>query len=443
MKLVHSCVFFIVCIIFLLYPVMNPLFEYSSISASAEVIRSIEVSMSRDTGETSEPPKGTTESEEAYLLSVTTEQASRLNEQERTELLGRYLEAYSSLYTGGMRKQAFELILKAHQIFPGEQVIALNASGGYAMMNDWEKSLQFALKAIDEKSPQLRKVDNITILAAAHNNAAQAYLKMKNLDKGIEHLKKALELQPDMGGGNYLMGQALTEAEKYKESIDFFRKAFSVSPGTANPEDYSYYGYSLGKCEKRREATEMAKSGMERYPLYPGMHFNYASMLSAENRYAEAIYELHIELLLFKGSDRYNTENVLQFMGGLIREVKNDPKNADYEEVSLLLESFKNLTPEKMEKTIEKSQTKPFLLSVFLAEAYSGAGNKEKAKLLYQKVLAEAPYFVPAYVELGEVYEKEKDTDNAVMLYKKAVKLMPDNWKVKALLKEHPELSPK
>ena len=118
-------------------------------------------------------------------------------------------------------------------------------------------------------------------------------------------------------------------------------------------------------------------------------------------------------------------------------------KNADYEEVSLLLESLKNLTPEKMEKTIEKSQTKPFLLNVFLAEAYSGAGNKEKARLLYQKVLAEAPYFIPAYVELGEVYEEEKDNDNAVMLYKKAVKLMPDNWKVKALLKEHPELSPK
>ncbi|MGV8121057.1 MAG: hypothetical protein AB2L14_14960, partial [Candidatus Xenobiia bacterium LiM19] len=340
MKLVHSCVFFIVCIVFLLYPVMNPLFECSSISASGEEMRSVTVSMNRDTGETSEPPKGTAESEEAYLLSVTPEQVEKLDEKDKVELLKRYMGAYSSLYTEGSRQRAFELILKAHQIFPGEQVIALNASGGYAMINDWEKSLQFALEVIDEKSPQLHKGDNITILAAAHNNAAQAYLKMKSPQKGKEHLKKAIELQPDMGGSNYLMGQALTEEGKYSESIDFFRKAFSVSPGTANPEDYSYYGYALGKCEKRKEATEMAKSGMERYPLYPGMHFNYASMLSAENRYAEAIYELHIELLLFRGSDRYNTENVVQFMGGLFREVKNNPENADYEEVSLLLESF-------------------------------------------------------------------------------------------------------
>ncbi|MHC9539683.1 MAG: tetratricopeptide repeat protein [Vulcanimicrobiota bacterium] len=443
MKPVHSCVFFIVCIVFLLYPVMNPLFECSSVSASGEEMRSIEVSMCSDTGETSEPPKGTADSEEAYLLSVTPEQAEKLDEKDKVELLKRYLGAYSSLYTGGSRQRAFELILKAHQIFPAEQAIALNASGGYAMMNDWEKSLQFALKVIDEKSPQLRKGDNITIMAAAHNNAAQAYLKMKNLDKGIEHLKKALELQPDMGGSNYLMGQALTEAGKCKESIDFFRKAFSVSPGTANPEDYSYYGYSLGKCEKRKEATEIAKSGMERYPLYPGMHFNYASMLSAENRYAEAIYELHVEILLFRGSGRDDTDNALRFMAGLINEVRNNPKNADHEEVSLLYESIRKSSPDKVEKLIEISSTKPFLLNVFLAEAYTGAGNYGKAKLLYQKVLAEAPYFVPAYVELGEIYEKEKDTDNATMLYKKAVKLMPDNWKVKALLKEHPELSPK
>ena len=87
MKPVHSCVFFIVCIVFLIYPVMNPLFECSSISASAEEMRSIDLSMCGDTGETSEPPKGTVESEEAYLLSVTPEQAEKLDEKDKVELL--------------------------------------------------------------------------------------------------------------------------------------------------------------------------------------------------------------------------------------------------------------------------------------------------------------------------------------------------------------------
>jgi|GEM_PF-7008742 tetratricopeptide (TPR) repeat protein len=428
---------FLVLVVFasaMLCPWTNRVLGTSSIAASACVIAGDLISINDNPGQSTD---------DTYLLNLTVEQAGAMDEKAKTSLLARYQDAFSRLIQQRKVQQALDMMLKANQIFPSEQIVMLNVSGCHAMMDDWQKSLDFALKALDVTQPQIHKSDSATVIAAAHNNAAQAYMKMKSSGKAIEHLKKALELQPDMGGSNYLMGEVLAEEGKHEESTVYFGKAFTVSPKSANPEDYSYYGYALGKCGKKKEAIEISKQGMERYPLYPGMHFNYASMLSADKRNAEAIYELHVELLLFRGSGRYDTEQVLQFMGGLMKEVLGSTGSPDHEEVTLLLASIKTQTSLNVLKTIEKSSSKHYLLNVFLAEAYANEGKNAMAKVQYQKVLADAPFFVPAYVEMGQIYEAEKDMDNAVMLYKKAVSLMPDNWKVKALIKEHPELAPK
>lgn len=395
-----------------------------------------------DEGNNSGSIRENVKGEQIYLLSVTPEQAARLTDKEKQSLLTRFINCYGLLLYGAEPQQALELMLRAQKVFPGERMIAVNLSGAYATMGDYDKSLEYALQAINEKSPQLQKGDEARLIAIAYNNAANACLNKRDLEQAKEHLKKALELQPDMGGSLYLMGELLCGQESYESSTEYFKRAFSVDPDEANPDDYFLYALALGKSNRMKEATETIMNGERKFPLTPGMHLNVASMLFNDKRYAAALYELHLELLLFKGTDRYYQNEVDQYLKDVISGATGDKNNPDYEEVSAFLKLAKGVTPGQVEEIIGKSSTKHFLLNVFLAEAYAAKGDLDKAKSIYERVILDAPYFVPAYVELGDIYTTLGDKQNADNLYEQAVRLMPDNWKVKELLKNRPDLMP-
>lgn len=381
--------------------------------------------------------------EEAFLGSLSVEQVKRLSDKERRDILTRFVNSYGNCILRNQPDRAFEIILKAHGLFPDERVILVNLSGSYSARRKYEKSLEYALAAIEETQAQLSGEDENSLIALAHNNAANACLRMGQTDAARGHLEKSLALKPDLAGSNYLMGEILSEKEEFAQSVHFFSRAFDEAEGSANPEDYSLYARALGKTDRRNDAVDMMKRGTDRFPLYPGMHLNLASMYSAEKRFAEALYELHIELLLFTGTERYYRDEVNQFLKGVIDSVMNDRTQPDYEEVTVFLKVSRKLAPELIEEMIRKSRTKPFLLQVYLAEAYAAQGDLEKARRAYEMVMLEAPYFVPVYIELGEVYQRLKDNDKAENLFRQAVRIMPDNWKVKALLKTRPDLLPR
>ena len=64
---------------------------------------------------------------------------------------------------------------------------------------------------------------------------------------------------------------------------------------------------------------------------------------------------------------------------------------------------------------------------LFRARVLISVGRTDEAKTLLNKLIADDPEFYDAWVELGFIAEKEKDSDEAIKAYRKAISILPEN----------------
>lgn len=64
---------------------------------------------------------------------------------------------------------------------------------------------------------------------------------------------------------------------------------------------------------------------------------------------------------------------------------------------------------------------------LFRARVLSSVGRYAEAKTFLKKLLADNPDFFEVWVELGYIAEKEKESDEAIKAYRRAIAIMPEN----------------
>jgi tetratricopeptide (TPR) repeat protein len=81
-------------------------------------------------------------------------------------------------------------------------------------------------EAIKEYSTAIiQKPDGISY----YTNRALAYLKLSRWDECISDCQKAVEIDRSSVKGHYLLGQALTEQQRYKEALSELQRAYELS----------------------------------------------------------------------------------------------------------------------------------------------------------------------------------------------------------------------
>jgi tetratricopeptide (TPR) repeat protein len=74
----------------------------------------------------------------------------------------------------------------------------------------------------------------------------------------------------------------------------------------------------------------------------------------------------------------------------------------------------------KLLEFLESDPNDPFVLYA-LATEYNSQNDTEKALSYYLKLIAEHPDYVGTYYHLGKLYEKNKQLDEAVNIYKQGL----------------------
>lgn len=117
-------------------------------------------------------------------------------------------------------------------------------------------------KAGDQYSLAFQYYQDTPSKIAAAIAGATAYNKVKQYDKGMVLLSKAIELQPDHPDINYLKAKTLNQQKQYQQTIEVITE-FLPQVEKMQPKDQAKFYYELGLAYHRLEdypnATEVLK----------------------------------------------------------------------------------------------------------------------------------------------------------------------------------------
>lgn len=130
----------------------------------------------------------------------------------------------------------------------------------------------------------------------AHGILGTALSARGEVDEAIQHLRRAVELRPDLARAHNNLGNALFRSGRVEEAIPHYEEAIRLSPG--RPSTYNNLGSALLRAGRPSEAIERLREALELAPDLPEAHNNLASALDAAGRVDEAIAEYREALAL-------------------------------------------------------------------------------------------------------------------------------------------------
>ncbi|MGD8992282.1 MAG: tetratricopeptide repeat protein [Desulfobacterales bacterium] len=269
----------------------------------------------------------------------------------------------------------------------------------------------------------------------AHNNLGAALSKQGKVDEAIQQYRKALQINPHFMEAYNNLGIALDKQGKYDEAILNYKKVLEIEPD--NVRAYNNLAASLVKLGKTDEAVEHYKKALQIEPDFAKAHNNLGAVLKKQGKNSEAIE--HFRKALQINPDFEKAHNNLGIV--LAKQGKIDEAIQHYHKALQLnpesSETMFNLgdvlaRQGKTEQAI-RNLNKAVQIKPDYAEAHSNLGgmyiqqgNIEKAINHSQEALRLDPQLVEAYNSLGIGLMHQGKIDAAISQFQKAVQIKPD-----------------
>jgi tetratricopeptide (TPR) repeat protein len=241
-----------------------------------------------------------------------------------------------------------------------------------------------------------RVPDNATAL----NLLGLAYFQHGNPQHGASALKRALELKPDLPGGNFNLGAMLQALGQHEDARKQYEKAIE-----ANPEDvdaYNNLGTALKSLQRHAEAVRCYERAVALQPHRADVRFNLANALPALARRDEAVvqYQRAIELKPGFAEAHYNFAALLRDAG------RTDEAITQYERAVAARPQFADA-------------------HVGLGKILASLGRHDEAARAFETALAHKASDPDTYVLLGNSLNATARYADAVERFEIALSLAP------------------
>ncbi|HUS57761.1 MAG TPA: tetratricopeptide repeat protein [Planctomycetota bacterium] len=359
---------------------------------------------------------------------------------ERKSLAKAFQDVHDELTRRGDTDAAYKAAERARALFPKEKRSGMNlgelcmATGKFQAAANILKECAAQSSSIYAASPG----DDLRI----HLLLARASLVLGKLPEARKAISKATDIAPADPQLLYLKAQVAMAQGKWDEAGKALDNAFKINPQLAQPVDYLV----RASCYLQQKAHDLAKKtieeGLGRYPTASGLHCALGRVHQAAGRPAEAFYEFQCEIMLSGPKSSYSDEASAQIeiITALLSKEK-DPDN--YLKIGYGVVALRNMKPGSYENAVEEIKKglrtvgdNCLPLQMLLGMAYVDLGQYADAIKAFEAALMIDLYFVPAYVDLADVYLKLGQKERAITLYAKAMTYDRNNWRVKEMLKE-------
>lgn len=267
----------------------------------------------------------------------------------------------------------------------------------------------------------------------AYRNLGALYIKNQQPEKALELATKALALSEEDYLVHYLAGTALLAMKEFKDSIPHFEKAIELNP--MHTQLYNNLGtayLTIGQYERALETYKKA-SGLD--PRNAITFYNIASILQIQNKNVEACEYFQ---------KAFSLENAEQYLVALaLCEFKSGFYDGAIQHYKMLV----SLHPEKHnfqynlaccyemkgeyafaigildQLTLLNPKSK--LMSQKLADLYLKTAQPQRAKEIYERIIANGIVSPEIYYEYAITCVRTGDIDIAEKILKKVIELNP------------------
>ncbi len=220
-----------------------------------------------------------------------------------------------------------------------------------------------------------------------------------------------------------LLTIVLTASAKSPKKMD------RASPQTAG--DYFQAADYAMEAENFDAAERIAREGQAAFPHAIGFHLLLGDILVERHKTADAFYEYQWEVMR-TGADRPIGREAQMKAGNLVIE----GRGTDADELRMIIAAVQQMAtePSKSADTLERYASRRanvFVLRVLFAEALAKSKQDAEATAAFRELIKRDPFFVPAYVDLGELLLRTGKEPEGKALVAKAREIDPDHWRLK------------
>jgi len=279
-------------------------------------------------------------------------------------------------------------------------LIAEKAGRHAGAVSFYSKYLAVAAEVI-ESSTKRKVLHFNTELTLVHNRLGLSLVQLGNVDQGISHFKKALEIDARSDWAHYHLGDALRTLGRPKEAIPHFRQAIQLAPKTANM--HNGLGRTLGMLGQNRDAAVHLREAVRLNPNFAEAHSNLGVAMQALGRPKEALVHL-------REAVRLEPNSVLAHRNlGMVYE-----RLGRYQEV---VQHYKNvLIIHSNDAEAHKN----------IARVLGRLSRYEEARTHLERAIQLKPHDAQTHNNLAVTLEAMRRFEQSIAHYRDAIRLKPD-----------------
>ena len=280
-------------------------------------------------------------------------------------------------------------------------------------------------------------------LVATETDNSRNYLYLAQIcantgktDELIDHLRAALQLDPNHLGAYNNLGIALKAQGDIPAAIDSYNRALRLKP--RSPEIHNNLGNAFKAQNDLNSAIASYKTAIKLKYNYPEAHYNLGIVLNenGDPNAAIASYKIALELKPNYPDALYNLGTSLKVQGDIPaaidsynRALRLKPNSPDIH--NKLGNAFK--AQNDLNSAIASYKT-AITLKYNYPEAHYNLGSalKEQGDLnaaisFIKTALQHEPKHPEAYYRLGVIFEEQEDLSAAIFSYKNAIQIKPNH----------------
>jgi tetratricopeptide (TPR) repeat protein len=352
-------------------------------------------------------------------------------------------------FVQGKYDKAIEFFTKILNENPHDLHTNLSLAGTYFAKEDYEQ----ALKILEPFRKNPKFDDNLKL----HSFLATIYFKLNDNEEAEKEYRKVLAIDPHFRPA-YDLGLVYMDQGKAEESIEVYKQALKINPDLT--EMMLHLAIAQQKNGLYNEALDsimnIIKLEQQNYSLY----FIQINILAAKGDYEKA-ESILAEIPEITDEVRDSYKNVID----MCRQDKESGRKLAYMLNQMKIYRSRGWINQAIELAKETNKMVPenVLPLAFLAEVYNDEKDYDNMKKMLDKILAVDPnsfignlrtsrYYsmnnkfneaikylnkavevksenATLLLDLGILYEKNKDVDNAIITYKKVLELAPERYR--------------
>ncbi len=234
--------------------------------------------------------------------------------------------------------------------------------------------------------------------SVAHRCLAQALIGRGQVEEGIAHLQRALEITPDFAEAHNNLGYVLAGQGKIDEAIAHYQRALEAQPDYA--EAHYNLGFALAGRGQVDDAISHYRKALETKPEFAEAQYNLGNALDRRGQVAEAIshYRKALEIKPDFAEAHNNLGHALAGRGQVDEAIDHYRKALE------------------VQPDYAKAHNN-------LGHALAGLGQVDEAIAHYRQALAIQPGYAIAHVNLADVLASHGKPEEALAHYQKALDL--------------------